>query len=93
MMIGRDTYRLAKPGGFFDISGGQVKADLFREAAEFCRKENRYLMPLSASVRDAAIAQYATAEIQFRCLSEGDPDLRRPNMEPLPDMRIEMKSK
>ena len=50
-------------------------------------------MPISSSARDAGIAQYASAEIQFRCLAEGDPELRRPNMEPLPDVRIEMKTK
>lgn len=91
--MGKDTYMLAKPGGFLTVAGGEVKADLFREADQYCRGQNKHLMPISSSARDAGVAQYASAEIQFRCLAEGDPELRRPNMEPLPDVRIEMNTK
>jgi len=91
--MGRDTYMLSRPGGFFTVADGEVKSELYREANEYCRRENRYLMPLSSSSRDAAVAQYASAEIQFRCLAEGDPELRRPDMEPVPNVSMEMRTK
>lgn len=76
--IGADTYMLAKHGGVGDFSGGVVKAELFQYANEFCRKQNLYLAPVGSSSNDVSAYAYATAEIQFRCLPEGDPELKKP---------------
>lgn len=89
--IGPDTYMLAKPGDFMTVSGGTVKAELYREAGGFCQKQGKHLMPLSTSSTDASVARYASAEISFRCLVAGDPELKRPTMKQTPDVRIEMK--
>lgn len=89
--IGPDTYMLAKPGDFLTVSGGSVKADLYREAGQFCAGQNKNLMPVSTDSRDAGVARYASAEIQFRCLATGDPELKRPTMNIAPDVRIEVK--
>jgi hypothetical protein len=91
--IGKDTYMLARPGGFFTISGGEVKAQLYRDANEFCRSQGKTLMPVSSSSRDSAPARFANAELQFRCLAEGDPDLGRPTMKSRPDVTIELQQK
>ena len=92
--MGKDTYLLAKSGGLFTISGGEVKAELYREANEFCLRQNKQLMPVNESSRDAAYySNYANAEIQFRCLAEGDPQLQRPAMERTPDVTIDMRSR
>ena len=88
--IGKDTYMIGRPGGLFTISGGEVKAQLFRDANEFCRSQGKNLMPVSTSSRDSAPYTYAIAELQFRCLAEGDPDLGRPTMKSRPDVTIEM---
>lgn len=87
--MGKDTYMLARPGGFFTISGGEVKAQLYRDANEFCRAQGKQLMPVNSSSRDAAPYRYANGELQFRCLVEGDPDLGRPTMHSRPDVVIE----
>lgn len=80
---------LARPGGFFTISGGEVKAQLYRDANEFCRAKGKQLMPVTSSSSDSAPYRYANAELQFRCLAEGDPDLGRPTMRSRPDIVIE----
>lgn len=91
--MGKDTYLLAKPGGLFTISGGEVKAELYREANEFCLRQNKQLMPVNESSRDSAPYHYANAEIQFRCRAEGDPQLQRPTMERASDVKIDMRSR
>jgi hypothetical protein len=88
--IGKDTYMLGRPGGFFTRSGGEVKSQLFRDANAFCRNRGLNLMPVSTSERDTGIATYANAEIQFRCLVEGDPDLGRPTMKSAPNVTVEV---
>lgn len=88
--IGKDTYMVGRPGGFFTLSGGEVKAQLFRDANEFCLSQGKNVMPVSTSSRDSAPYTYATAELQFRCLADGDPDLQRPTMKARPDITIEM---
>lgn len=52
--MGKDTYMLARPGGFFTVSGGEVKAQLYRDANEFCRAQGKQLMPVTTSSRDSA---------------------------------------
>ena len=89
--IGKDTYMLARPGGFFTLSGGEVKAQLYRDANNYCKSIGRNLMPVSSSSVDSAPYKYANAELQFRCLADGDPDLRRPTMVNKPDVTVEIK--
>ena len=89
--IGKDTFMIGKQGSFTTFSGYEVKADLYSEANEFCACQNKQFMPISSASRDSGYAQYANAEIQFRCLKEGDPELGRPTMESIPDIRIEIK--
>lgn len=88
--IGQDTYMVASAGGLLTFSGGEVKAQLFQEANRFCRSKGKNLMPVTSSSRDAAPYTYASAELQFRCLADGDPGLRRPTMINQPDVTIQM---
>lgn len=68
-----------------------MKADLYREAGAFCAKQNKNLVATGSDQRDAGMARYASAGIEFRCLDVGDRDLRRPTMEATPNVRIKMK--
>lgn len=87
--IGKDTYMVGRQGGFFTASGGEVKAQIFRDANVFCLSKGKNLMPVSSSSRDAGPYRHATAELQFRCLTDGDPDLGRPTIKTRPDVIIE----
>lgn len=65
--IGSGVYMASKFGTMLTWSGGSVKADLYREAAEFCAKSGKQVAPLTSSATDSGMATYASAEIQFRC--------------------------
>jgi len=76
-------------------TGGEVKADLYREANAYCLAQKKQLMPVSTETRDGDPRRYqaASAELQFRCLAAGDPQLGRPTMQAVPDVNIEVKQK
>lgn len=86
--MGRDTYMIAKDGSFTTFGGGTVKAELYREANAYCESKGKQLLPVNESARDSGYGRYANAELQFRCLSENDPELRRPTMEATPEIKI-----
>lgn len=75
-------------------SGGEVKAELYKEAGAYCASRNKHLMPVSTNSRDGAYGYHtANAELQFRCLDKGDRDLGRPTMTATPDVVIENRTK
>ncbi|MDZ5436569.1 hypothetical protein T3H00_28400 [Pseudomonas fluorescens] len=88
--MGRDTYMVAKDGSFTTFGGGAVKAELYQEANAFCESKGKQLMPVKESSKDSGYAQYASAELQFRCLAENDPELRRPTMESAPNIKVKV---
>jgi hypothetical protein len=52
----------------FNWHGGKVKADLYKEAAQFCAAQGKNSVPVSDNSQDAAAyTNYASAEIKFRC--------------------------
>lgn len=91
--MGKDTYMLSGTGAWSWSSGAALKGDLFREADAFCRSQGKQLMPVNTASNDGSFSQFAQAELQFRCLAEGDPELARPNLQPVPNVRIENRTK
>ena len=71
VQIGPDTYMIGGLGRFTDFSGSGVKARLYQQAAEFCRSKGGVMVPLNSTGRDSEYGQYASAEIQFRCVPAG----------------------
>lgn len=65
--IGNGIYMHSKFGSAFTFSGGEVKAELFKEAAAFCAKQGKQLVPGNSTSKDSGIGTYASAEVQFRC--------------------------
>jgi hypothetical protein len=91
--MGQDTYMLSDTGAWSWSSGAALKGGLFREADAFCRGQAKHLMPISAGSNDGSFSQFAHADIQFRCLREGDPELGRPTLEAVPNVRIENRTR
>ena len=87
--IGPDTYTLSSAGGFFTFSGGSVNADLFREANAFCQSQGRQVVGMNMRSQDSGWGAPAQGNINFRCLTPGDPDLRRPNVQMVPETVIQ----
>ena len=81
--IGKDTYMVGRAGSIFVDSGSEVKAQLFKDANAFCISQGKVIMPISTKQEDKIMGvSAASAELQFRCLNENDPELRRPNLQP-----------
>jgi hypothetical protein len=80
--MGRDTYMLSSTGAWSWSSGAALKGDLYREADAFCRSQGKAMMPARSISNNGSFSEFAQAEVQFRCLAEDDPELRRPHTEP-----------
>ena len=65
--IGSGVYMASKFGTMVTFSSGEVKAELYRDATQFCSKTGKQVAPLSSTSTDSVMATYASAEIQFRC--------------------------
>lgn len=65
--IGNGVYMHSKFGSALTFSGGQVKAELFQEAAAFCGKQGKQVTPVNSTSKDSGYGTYASAEVQFRC--------------------------
>lgn len=56
-------------GTVVDISGSAVKARYFQEAAQFCASHGLSMVPVNSTGQDSAPYTFASAEVQFRCVS------------------------
>jgi len=88
--VGPDTYMVSSSSRVTESS--LLKADLYRIAEEFCVAQNKRLMPVSSASSNAAVGRKGSAEIMFRCLCEGDPELKRPSAEAVSNKTIETTS-
>jgi hypothetical protein len=70
-------------------SGGALKAECYQEGNIYCKSLGKEFQPICDNSFDAVPFRLEAAEIQFRCLSRGDPELSRPTMKPTPNMTIE----
>ncbi len=77
--MGRDTYMIGLDGKGF-LSSSEIIARAYKEANEFCRKQNKELMPINSRQRGMSFGVDPSAELQFMCLRSDDPDLQRPIM-------------
>jgi hypothetical protein len=89
VQIGRDTYMVANTGAWSWSSGASLKADLYQQANVFCASKGKELMPENTTSNNGSFSDFAHAELQFQCLSAGDPDLARPHMRQAPSVVIE----
>lgn len=63
-----DNHYMISKQDIWAHSGGSVKADLYKEAAEFCAKQGKQVQPFSSQSSDALVYQSsASAEVQFSC--------------------------
>lgn len=85
MQIGPDTYRTSAEAVW--LPGAEES--VLRTAADYCAKQGRQMMVQSMQSRPSAVATYAAASANFMCLVPGDPALRRPNLQPAPNVVIE----
>ncbi len=65
----KDSYMTSKRSvqvGFGPADG--VKADLYREANEFCKQKSKKVETVDFTMTDSGLARSASASLQFRCI-------------------------
>jgi hypothetical protein len=69
--IGNDAYQIAGFGSTVTWTAPEVKAalnqGLNQGAGQFCAKDGKQVVPLTATSSGSPMTPYATAQIQFRC--------------------------
>jgi hypothetical protein len=89
---GPDTYMISTTEVGL-TQGGRAKAAAYRKADEWCRKRGLVMVPIAVDQHAAEpFGRYGGAELTFRALPPGDPEIRRNNVEK-PDytQRIQMR--
>ena len=81
--MGPDTYMIANTEWGF-TSGSYQKAQALKEASAYCKGLGKEMLPISTSQNDVSFGKTPAAEVQFRCLPPGDPELKRPTLQPVP---------
>jgi hypothetical protein len=93
--IGKDTYMISKQsaGGMF-VSASSVKGEIFQEGFAFCQKQNKVFQIVRSNELSAIPGlRLPSAEVQFMCLSENDPELTRPKLKKEADTVVEVHNK
>lgn len=88
--VGQDTFMVAKQSSTGFHSASSVKAEIFAEANTYCLGKGKAIQPVSDQGVDGVPGRsFASAELVFRCLENGDSDLKRPTRKPVANVRIE----
>jgi hypothetical protein len=75
--VGPDTYMIANSEWGFN-SGAYEKAKAIKEGSAYCASIGREILVLDSSQNDVSFGKTPAAEVRFRCLLKGDPELTRP---------------
>lgn len=87
--IGQDTYMSSKNAAP-QAAVSSLQTDLYLEGNKFCQDKGMEFQPLSEQGVDGIMfVRNTSAQIKFRCLQKGDPELNRPMMRPIANVRIE----
>jgi hypothetical protein len=75
--VGPDTYMIANSEWGF-TSGGYQTAKAIEEGSKYCASLGREILVLNSTQNDVSFGKTPAAEVRFRCLLKGDPELTRP---------------
>jgi hypothetical protein len=78
---GPDTYMISKSIPFFSTVGS-AKASIYRDASKWCAERGLIMVPVASDATQPVAGQHmGSAELTFRGLRPGDPEVRRTNIE------------
>lgn len=89
--IGRDSFMVESHGVAGNGASSTEKTKAFQTAAAHCKSLGREFQPISTNQTEAGWGRPPSAEVQFRCLAAGDPELGRPQLQKVPDTIIEIR--
>ena len=88
---GVDTYTIIMSGQG-QVSKGELVQKAYAEANAFCAQSGKVMQPLATKyVPMDPWSGASSFELRFRALAADDPELTRPNLQPVPDTVIEIK--
>jgi len=70
---GPNSYMIANSEWGFS-SGSVQKAKVIQEASEFCKNAGKQLLITNTTQNDVQLGKTPAAEVQFKCLKDGDPE-------------------
>jgi hypothetical protein len=78
--VGHDTYMIAEQPATGPPSLGNTKAEIIEEGSRYCAGLGKEFQLVSTQETQPPyiLGNYPRAEIQFMCLSAGDPEYQRP---------------
>ena len=91
--VGQDTYMVESHGVVGNGSSSAEKVKAYQAASRYCQSFGRELQPVSTRQVDSGFGKAPAAELTFRCLAKGDPELNRPNLQPGADIVIEQRNR
>jgi hypothetical protein len=66
--MGSGAYMVTKQSATGFHSGASVTADLYREAGDFCAKQQKELQPINVAEKDGVPGYaFASSRLEFRC--------------------------
>ena len=88
---GPDTYSVVITGNGYSTVG-EVKAAAYKEANAFCQEQGKVLVPISTNETqpDHWTGTCASYDLTFRALDEDDPEVQRPTLRAVPNVRVEV---
>ncbi len=87
---GPDTYFVSYGPLPITMSAAKAKAHCYQLASEWCKARGLVMVPVSSNEQNAIPGRAGSAELTFRALKPGDPDIKRATIEaPDTTQRIE----
>ena len=93
VLTGQDTFMVESHGVAGNGSSATEKIKAYQAAAAHCSAIGKEFQPLSTNQTEAGWGKPPAAEVHFRCLAKGDPELSRPNMQPGANVIIEQRNR
>jgi hypothetical protein len=89
---GPDTYFISRSITHYGTAG-EAKAAIYQEAGAWCAARGLVMVPVSSDEKDPVrFSHLGSAELLFRALKPGDPEIKRANVEsPDTTKRIEIR--
>ena len=91
--IGLDTFMVSRQAATGFTGTGNLKAEAFREANQYCASQNKSLQVVNTSEAKPPyiLGNFPKAEVQFMCLDTKDAELARPKLRKEADTVIEIR--
>ena len=89
---GKDTYTVIVSSNSFNEDLGALHKMAYQEANDFCQSKGKVFQPVAAKINSSKRGTGVSFELKFRALNPDDPDYKRPDLETVPDVKVDVES-